>query len=95
MARDRAGKDDLWELVIALSRLDEVLAVALAQLELPVLARYAFQVAQKFHRIYDRFRVLGEPAGPRRMLRAAVFSLYLKRMRQTLNLMGIPVPERM
>ena len=64
-------------------------------LELSVLARYAFQMAQKFHRVYDRYRVLGQPAGPRRLLRAAVISLYLARMTEVLDLMGIQVPERM
>jgi arginyl-tRNA synthetase len=87
--------DEYWELVLALGRLDDVLEGTLAQLELSVLARYAFQTAQKFHRIYDRYRILGEPPGPRRSLRAAVFSLFLQRMTEILDLMGIGVPERM
>ena len=87
--------DEFWELVLGLSKLDEALANAIANLELAILAKYAFVLAQRFHRFYDHYRVVGEPDGPAKRLRAAAIALYLARMSTVLSLMGIPVPARM
>ena len=59
------------------------------------MSRYAFQLAQRFHRFYDRYRVVGQPDDPRRLLRASTIALYLRRMGEVLELMGIDIPDRM
>ena len=64
-------------MVFALGRLDEVLAATLSGPEPAILAKHAFTLAQRFHRFYDNYRLLGEPEGARRNLRAAVIALYL------------------
>jgi arginyl-tRNA synthetase len=88
-------EDEPWSLVLALARLDEILALAVSTLELSLVARWAFETAQVFHKYYERFRILGEPDAARRRERAALVWLYQARMRRALEVMGIPVPERM
>jgi arginyl-tRNA synthetase len=88
-------EDAIWDLVLQLGRLDEVLVGAVQSLELSLLARWAFQTAQRFHKFYERFRILGEDDEARRRLRALVVWLYRERMGQALEVMGIPVPARM
>lgn len=88
-------EDDAWDLVFHLGRLEEVLAASVATLELSLLARWAFQAAQRYHKFYERFRIKDEADVALRTSRAAVVWMYSARLTQTLSLMGIPVPERM
>ena len=80
---------------VALARADDALVASVSTLELAVVARWAFQTAQRFHKFYERFRILGEASEARRRERAAIVWMYQERMRRALDLMGIPVPERM
>ena len=68
---------------------------AVAALELSQVARWTFQTAQRFHKYYERFRILGETDAARRTERAALVWMYRERLQRVLGLMGIPVPERM
>jgi arginyl-tRNA synthetase len=89
------AEDEAWDLVLQLGRADEALLVALSTLELAVLARWAFQAAQRFHKYYERYRILGEPDPARRLERAVTVWLYMNRLGRVLEIMGIPVPGRM
>ena len=46
---------DLWGLVLEAARLDEVVDQAVRTLELSVLAKYAFGLAQAFNGFYHRY----------------------------------------
>ena len=51
---------DLWGLVLEAARLDEVVEQAVRTLELSVLAKYAFGLAQAFNGFYHRYPILNE-----------------------------------
>ena len=59
-ALEAAGGTDLWALVLDASRLDEIVEQAVRTLELSVLAKYAFGLAQAFNAFYHRYPVLAE-----------------------------------
>jgi len=90
-----AASPDIWELVSAIARLDETVAQAVSALEPATLARYAFQLAQRFNLFYHRYRVLSETDPGRRFFYIAIVHLAKNSLTRTLDLLGIPVPERM
>lgn len=87
--------DDVWDLVLQCSRLDEVAEQALRALELSLLAKYAFGLAQAFNGFYHRHQILNEPREGARLWRAAVAAYFLEQITRALDLMGSAVPERM
>ena len=92
------GSDDaneLWALVLEAARLDEIVEQAVRTLELSVLAKWAFALAQQFNGFYHRFPVLAEERRDVRLWRAAAVAYYRKQLTTALALMGCTVPERM
>jgi len=89
------GTQDLWNLVLEAARLDEVVEQAVRTLELSVLAKYAFGVAQTFNAFYHRYQILNEERQDLRRWRAAGVAYFRAQMTRALDLMGIPVPPRM
>lgn len=88
--------DDLWELVLQCGRTGEIVAQAVANLEFSLLAQHAHNLAQLFHKLYHAHPVLKEEDGAVRLLRRAVFALFVTEIRSILEeLLGIPVPEEM
>ena len=87
--------DDLWELVYAASRLDEVAAQVTSSMEPATLAKFAFTLAQKFSLFYHRYRVLAEKDPQRQLFYLLVVDFVRRSLTQTLDLMGISVPSRM
>jgi arginyl-tRNA synthetase len=92
------GSDDsneLWALVLEAARLDEVVDQAVRTLELSVLAKWAFALAQQFNGFYHRFPVLAEERKDVRLWRAAAVAFYRQQLTSALALMGCTVPDRM
>ena len=88
--------DDLWELVFACARTEEMVAKAVASLEFSLIAGHARELAQAFHRLYHEHPVLHAEDERLRTLRRAVFRLYLTTVTEILEtLLGIPVPAEM
>ncbi|MPY86672.1 MAG: arginine--tRNA ligase [Luteitalea sp.] len=87
--------DELWDLVLASARLDEVVEQALRTLELSVLAKYVFAVAQMFNAWYHKYQILNEERQEQRVWRAAAASYFRRQMTRALDLMGATVPSRM
>jgi arginyl-tRNA synthetase len=94
-ALEATEADDVWDLVLQCARLDEVAEQALRTLELSLLAKYAFGLAQAFNAFYHRHQILNEEREGARLWRAAVAAYFLAQMRRALDLMGGAVPERM
>ena len=94
-ALDDPHGTDLWALVLEASRLDEVAAQAVRTLELGVLAKYAFGLAQAFNAFYHRCPVIKEEDRDVRMWRAAAVSYFHRQLTDALDLMGCEVPQRM
>jgi arginyl-tRNA synthetase len=87
--------NDLWGLVLEAARLDEVVDQAVRTLELSVLAKYAFALAQAFNGFYHRYPILNEERPPVRIWRAAAVAYCRNQLAQALDLMGCAVPARM
>src|SRR5262245_7892403 len=86
---------DLWGLVLEAARLDDVVEQAVRTLELSVLAKYAFALAQQFNAFYHVYPILKEEREDVRLWRAAAVAYYGQQLTKALDLMGCTVPERM
>ena len=86
---------DLWGLVLEAARLDDVVDQAVRTLELSVLAKYAFGLAQVFNAFYHRYSILKEEREDARLWRAAAVSFYKRQLTTALELMGCTVPVKM
>ena len=86
---------DLWGLVLEAARLDDVVDQAVRTLELSVLAKYAFSLAQAFIGFYHRYSILNEERPDARLWRAAAVAYYRAQLTKALELMGCAVPAKM
>ncbi len=87
--------DELWGLVLEAARLDEVADQAVRTLELSVLAKYAFGLAQRFNGFYHSSPVVAEADEAIQRWRAAGVAFFEAQMTRALGLMGCEVPDRM
>jgi len=94
-----AGSSDesheLWGLVLDAARLDDIVDQAVRTLELSVVAKFAFGLAQRFNAFYHIYPILKEDRADVRLWRAAAVEYYRRQLTQALELMGCTVPERM
>ena len=93
-----AGDDEsheLWGLVLEAARLDEIVDQAVRTLELSVVAKYAFALAQAFNAFYHRYSILNEERRDVRLWRAAAVAFYRAQLTRALDLMGCTVPAKM
>ena len=90
-----ADADELWGLVLEASRLDEVVETSLRSLELSILAKYAFGLAQAFNGFYHSQQILKEERESARLWRAAAVLYVRRQLARALDLMGCEVPARM
>jgi arginyl-tRNA synthetase len=86
---------DLWGLMFEAARLDEVVEQAVRTLELSVLAKYAFSLAQTFNGFYHKYPILNESRTDARVWRAAAVAYYRAQLTKALELMGCEVPVKM
>jgi arginyl-tRNA synthetase len=86
---------DLWDLVLEAARLDDIVEQAIRTLELSVLAKYAFGLAQSFNAFYHRYSILNEDRKDARLWRAAAVAYYRSQLTKALELMGATVPAKM
>jgi arginyl-tRNA synthetase len=92
---DGEDGDALWGLVLEAARVDEVVEQAIRTLELSVLAKYAFALAQQFNGFYHAYPILKEERADVRLWRAAAVAYYRQQLATALDLMGCAVPDRM
>lgn len=89
------GHQELWRLVLGMARFEEAVVQAAGSMELAGLARYAFGLAQDFNRFYHLYPILQEEDPVERGLRLLVAYAFRERLSRVLELVGIPIPERM
>ena len=77
------------------SRLDEIVEQAVRTLELSVVAKYAFGLAQSFNGFYHKYSILNEERPDARTWRAAAVAYYRMQLAKALELMGCTVPAKM
>jgi arginyl-tRNA synthetase len=87
--------DALWNLVLEAARLDEVVDAAVRSLELSLIAKYAFGLAQAFNAFYHQQQILREERDEPRLWRAAAVLYAGQQIARALDLMGCQVPARM
>ncbi len=87
--------DDLWEILTLMSKLSEVVDMSIQTLEISVLAKYCFTLAQKFNAFYHKYQVLREGDVNRKRIRILLVYLFRTQLKRALALMGIEVPSRM
>jgi arginyl-tRNA synthetase len=87
--------DELWSLVLEAARLDEVVDSAIRSLELSLVAKYAFSLAQSFNAFYHRQPILKEDQEDARLWRAAAVIYVRRQLASALDTMGCVVPARM
>jgi len=87
--------DDIWELIYAASRLDEIAAQTITTLEPATTAKYAFTLAQRFNLFYHRYKIISEADVARRFFYLSVVNVVQQALIKTLDMMGIQVPRRM
>jgi arginyl-tRNA synthetase len=87
--------DDVWDLVLQASRLDEIVEQSLRTLEPSLLAKYVFSLAQSFNAFYHRYPILNEERDDTRRWRAAVAAYFRRQITMALHLIGSAVPVRM
>jgi arginyl-tRNA synthetase len=87
--------DELWGLILEASRLDEVVDIAIRSLELSLVAKFAFGVAQAFNAFYHRQQILKEDRVDARLWRAAAVAYTRRQLTRALDMMGCEVPSRM
>jgi arginyl-tRNA synthetase len=90
-----ADRSAHWELAGMLERTPSVVRQAADGLELAVVAKHAYVLAQSFNSFYHRWPVAQEQDSGVRAVRIALVRLYHDDMVDLLGLMGIEVPDRM
>jgi arginyl-tRNA synthetase len=95
LTSDTDEAHEVWGLVLEAARLDEIVEQAVRTLELSVLAKYAFGLAQAFNGFYHRYPILNEERADARIWRAAAVAYCRNQLTRALDLMGCSVPARM
>jgi arginyl-tRNA synthetase len=93
-----SGSDEsheVWGLILEAARLDEIVDQAVRTLELSVVAKYTFSLAQSFNAFYHRYPILNEENADARIWRAAAVAFCRNQLARALGLMGCTVPVRM
>ena len=87
--------DDMWELVRLSAELPAAIRRAVDSLELSVVTQYLLDLAQKFNSFYHKYPILNEKDPSERQRRAVCAEVFRRTMVGAMDLLGIPVPERM
>ncbi len=88
------GKD-FWELTLLAAQLESVVNQAIASSEPAVVAKHAFRLAQAFNNFYHQYHILSETDPARQDFLLYLVHLVNESLSQTLDLLGIEIPERM
>ena len=87
--------DEMWDLIYLASLLDEEVLHSIATLELANLAKFTFNLCQKFNAYYHKYPILAEPDSRIQFLRIITVYYLRETLATALQLMGLPLPEKM
>ena len=87
--------NELWSLAFASTGLAQVAEQVTRAEEPALLARFAFQLAQKFNAFYHRYPILKESDPTKKALRLFVVQIFRQQMAAAMQLLGVSVPARM
>jgi arginyl-tRNA synthetase len=88
-------RSDFWDLVFYASQYEEEILHSIRALEFSHLAKFAFNLCQKFNAYYHKYSILAEKDQNIKNIR--IWTIYYVReiLKSIFHLMGIPLPERM
>jgi arginyl-tRNA synthetase len=86
---------DFWDLVFYASQFEEEIQHSVRSLEFSHMAKFAFNLCQKFNAYYHKYQVLAEKDKSIKNLRIRTIHLVREVLSEVLRLMGIPQPTRM
>ena len=87
--------DEIWNLLLQTSRLDETIRQATRTLEMSSLAKHAFTLAQQFNLFYHKHHILSEKDPTSKCFYLTVANTARLGLMKVLNLLGIEIPEKM
>jgi arginyl-tRNA synthetase len=87
--------DEMWELVRRSADLPAAIERGVEALELSVITHELFELSQKFNSFYHKYPIMNEKDEAERQRRAVCAEVFRRTMRASLELLAIPVPERM
>jgi len=86
---------DFWDIILYASQCDEEILHTIRSLESSHLAKFAFNLCQKFNAYYHKYSILAEKDSAVKNMRILTIYYIREVLKQALALMGIPLPERM
>jgi arginyl-tRNA synthetase len=92
---DKAEASDFWEIVLYAAQADEEVLHSLRSLEFLHLAKYTFNLCQKFNAYYHKYSILNEKDEGLKKTRILTIYYIREVLKSALSLMGIPQPKRM
>ena len=93
LTKEEAG--ELWSLAFTSTALPQVAEQVTRAQEPALLARFAFQLAQKFNAFYHQYPILRESDPTKKAMRLFVVQIFRRQMAAALQLLGVSVPARM
>jgi arginyl-tRNA synthetase len=89
--------DEVWSLLLLMSRSEEVAEQSIRAQDVALLAKHTFAVAQAFHSYYQKpaYSLLYARTDDLRACRTLVVDAFIRQMEVLLQLLGIPIPDRM
>ncbi len=87
--------NDFWELVLYAGKMDEEVLHSIHSLEFSHLAKFAFNLCQKFNGYYHKYSILAEEDQHLKNIRILTIYFIRETLKRVLDLMGIPTPQRM
>jgi arginyl-tRNA synthetase len=86
---------DFWEIILLAAQLEMVAEQAISSSEPAAMAKYAFRLAQSFNNFYHQHHILSETDSARQNFLLFLVHMVNESLTQTLELLGIEIPERM
>lgn len=83
------------DLLLELSLMEIQVETAIMNHELSFIANYTYSLCQKFNHYYHLFPIVAEKDMPKKLLRRQVILLVKEKLASLLEILGIPIPERM
>ena len=87
--------DDFWELVLFAGKMDEEVLRSIHSLEFSHIAKFAFNLCQKFNAYYHKYSILAEENPEVKNIRILTIYFVRETLKGVFKLMGIPTPQRM
>jgi arginyl-tRNA synthetase len=95
LLRQQLQAEDLWQLLLAASKVDTAVARAISSGEPAHVAKYAFQLGQAFNNFYHEYQVINETDQARREFLVWLTAYFRRQLVATLEILGIALPVYM